>query len=375
MPHEFTEGLKETTDHSLLISAAACVGTYLNGSLDFTTPHDDIKLKLYSEASYAAAVVGQGAFATARTYGERWRQALGNAGTTFVIGAAALAEVAYDRNESPGLDDYIPLGGASGVAFVTSMLLSLKHHLAARQRLKEEVFYTASREAAQEKGKAVELSRRSVERPITASNAEDLRALLDAMEYTYAMDLVRMRTEEFPDIVKIAFNAAKYENWASRLGVFTDFPYDLEVFDDVGERHAPWIDLLMTPASNVSSEELKKLQSAYTSLYPGRKLPTKWREPIRCGVTLNGKIHYPRADRVAAFREAWYQLQQEVCNSGDMAKPPYTTPDDVLDYLVYDQVRFFSHDDERPSKPRDTASLQRVRGHYRKIEAAQILQY
>ena len=87
-------GLKEITDHSLLISAAACVGTYLNGSLDFTTPPDDMKLKLYSEASYAAAVVSQSAFATAPTYGERWRYALRNAGATFVIGATALAEVA-----------------------------------------------------------------------------------------------------------------------------------------------------------------------------------------------------------------------------------------------------------------------------------------
>ena len=281
-----------------------------------------------------------------------------------------------DRNESLGLDDFISLGGASGVGFAASMLFSLKHHLAARQRLKEEVSYAASRQAAQGKGKVIELSRISVERPIIARDAEDLHALLDAMEYTYAMDLVKIRVEEFPDIVKIAFNAAKYRDWGSRLGVYTGFPYNLQVFNDDCERYTPWIDLLMTPASNVPSEELQKLHSAYTSLYPDRELPTEWREPVRCGVTLNGKTHYPRADRVAAFREAWYQLQQEVCNSGDMNEPPCTTPDDVLDYLVYDQVGFFffSQDEGRPSKPRDTASLQRVREHYKKIEAAQILQ-
>ena len=386
LPHEFTEGMAATTDHSLLISAAAYLGTYLNGSLDFSTPPDDMKLKLYSEASYAAAVVGQGAFATARTYGERWRQALGNAGTTFIIGAAALAEIAYGHNESPGLDDFISLGGASGVAFATSMLLSLKHHLAARQQLKEEVAYAVARQAAQEKGKATELLRSPAERPIIASDAEGLRALLDAMEYTYAMDLVRMRVEEFPEAARVIYNAAKYQYLPSNVENDFDLPagtfyprlvaHDRPVdhYNTQAERYSPWVDLLIIPASNVSEEKFKRLQSAYTSLYPDRTPPREWKEPIRCGVDLNGTTHYPRTDRITDFKEVWYYLRDEAYVSGDKTDPPVKTAEDVLSYLVWDQWGFYSNPDT-PSRPRDTTSLRRVRDHYRQFEPAQAVRF
>lgn len=384
MPHEFTEGMEATTNHSLLITAAAYIGTYLNGSLDFSTLPDDMKLKLYSEASYAAAVVGQGAFATTRTYGERWRHALRNAGTTFAIGTAALSEAAYGRDESPGLDDFISLGGASGVAFATSMLLSLKHHLAARQQLKEEVAYAASRQAAREKGQAIRSLRRPVERPIMASNAEELRTLLDAMEYTYAMDLVRMRVKEFPEAAEVIYNAAKYRRLQRNVendfdlpaGIFYPRPvtHDRPVdhYNTQAERYAPWIDILIIPASNVPEEKFKRLQSAHKSLYPDRSLPTEWKEPIRCGVDLNGTIHYPRTDRVAVFKEVWHHLRHEAYIAGDKTEPPFTTAEDVLAYLVSDQWGFF-FDHDGPSRPRDTTSLQRVRDHYRKIEPAQAL--